>query len=187
MSSAAVGNTPRAEVASSGPVSASVTTRPSARVNTDRWDRSQRANALSIALARSANVWAGPTANTRPGYGHNCSPLPPKSSTLTDIHRRAMKPTLTHRSPLPFFLEIRRFTQREDPSQCPFDRTSRRGFSASRARHTASSVPSGVGLTVSGEGILDLPKHLERGAQRHLSDAFDADSVAQTREALAAL
>ena len=46
-------------------------------------------------------------------------------------------------------------------------------------------MPSGVGRTVSGEGILDLPKHLEGGAQRHLSDAFDADSVAQTREALA--
>src|SRR5450759_4463097 len=98
MSSAAVGITPRAEVASSAPVSASVTTRPSASVNNDRWDRSQRANALSIALARSANVWAGPTAKTRPGYGHNGSPLPPRSSTLTDIHRRAMRSTLTYRA-----------------------------------------------------------------------------------------
>jgi hypothetical protein len=54
MSRAAAGATPNAEVANSDPVSPSVTTRPSASVNNDRWDRSRRASALSTALARSA-------------------------------------------------------------------------------------------------------------------------------------
>jgi len=46
-------------------------------------------------------------------------------------------------------------------------------------------VSSGVGRTVSGEEILDLPKHLEKGASGHVSEAIDADSVAQTCDALA--
>jgi hypothetical protein len=46
-------------------------------------------------------------------------------------------------------------------------------------------VPSGVGRTVPGDEILDIPKHLEQGASGHESDAIDAHSVAQTCEALA--
>jgi len=45
-------------------------------------------------------------------------------------------------------------------------------------------VPSGGGRTVSGEGMLDLPKHLEKGESGHVSDAIDADSVAKTCKAL---
>ena len=60
---------PPIDPAISSPVSSSVTTRPSARVNTERWDRSQRANAPLIASARSMNVCEGPTAKIRPGHG----------------------------------------------------------------------------------------------------------------------
>ena len=44
---------------------------------------------------------------------------------------------------------------------------------------------SGVGQTASGEGPLDLPKHLEKGESGHGFDAISADSLAQTRNALA--
>jgi hypothetical protein len=56
-----------------------------------------------------------------------------------------------------------------------------------RAR-TADDVSDGyveLSATVSGEGILDLPKHLEMGESGHVSDAIRADSVAQTCKALA--
>jgi len=58
---------PPIEAAISAPVSRSVTTRPSARVNIDRCERSHRAKAPLIALARSMKVCDGPTAKTRPG------------------------------------------------------------------------------------------------------------------------
>ena len=81
---------PEADAAISAPVSSSVITRPSARVNTDRCDRSHRAKAPLMASARSRNVCDGPTAKTRPGHGHRSSPRPPSSSTVTDNHVRAM-------------------------------------------------------------------------------------------------
>src|SRR5207249_11129830 len=49
-------------------------------------DRSQRANAVSMASARSANVWLGPAAITRPGRGQNVSARPSTSSTVIDHH-----------------------------------------------------------------------------------------------------
>jgi hypothetical protein len=45
--------------------------------------------------------------------------------------------------------------------------------------------PRGVIRTVSSEGIVGVPKHLEEGESGHGIDAIDADSVAQTRNALA--
>lgn len=74
----------------SAPVSVSVTTRPSARVNIDRCERSHRAKASFIAFARSLRVCDGPTAKTRPGHGHSSSPRPPSSSTVTDNRVRAI-------------------------------------------------------------------------------------------------
>src|SRR5690625_3078234 len=73
---------------SSATVSGSVTSRPSGRSNIDRWPRSQRAKAVLIAFARSRNVCEGPTAKTRPGGGHSCSPRPPRSSTVTECQVR---------------------------------------------------------------------------------------------------
>lgn len=87
-----IGPTPEPD--SSSPVSGSVTSRPSGRVNTDRCDRSQRAKASLIASASSAKVCDGPTAKVLPGHGQNSSPRPPSSSTVTDNHVRVMLPRL---------------------------------------------------------------------------------------------
>ena len=97
---------PWADPAISAPVSTSVTTRPSARVNMDRCERSQRAKASLMALARSMKVCAGPTAKMRPGHGHSSSPRPPSSSTVTDNQVRAI-PQGWHAPTLPQSRECR--------------------------------------------------------------------------------
>ena len=81
---------PPADSAISAPVDTSVTTWPSARVNIDKCDRSQRPKASLMASVRSMKVCDGPTAKMRPGHGQSSSPRPPISSTVTDNHVRAI-------------------------------------------------------------------------------------------------
>ena len=62
---------------------------PSARVNSCRWERSQRANASSMASASCLKVWLRKAAKIRPGRGQYRSPWPSIRSTRqrdTQLH-----------------------------------------------------------------------------------------------------
>ena len=66
--------------------------------NRHRWERSQRANAVSIASASAANVCDRAAAKIRPGRGHSVRPAPSISSTRIDSHVLATRGSLTRRS-----------------------------------------------------------------------------------------
>lgn len=87
---------PRSEPAISCWYAGSHSSVPSASVNSDRWDLSHRANAVLIASAKSSKVCDGPTANTRPGYGQNPLPPPPRSSTVIENQVRAITSSMSH-------------------------------------------------------------------------------------------
>src|SRR3954447_16758916 len=74
----------------SAAVSSSITTRPSARMNIDRRERSHGKASLT-ALARSLKVWKGPTAKIPPAPRPQLLPAP-----ADRLHRQPSQPGCRH-------------------------------------------------------------------------------------------